>query len=157
MANAAEVAKKVARVPDEVVQGFTSIDDAIRYFNSNEGVVQAGDVLGDGFTITEKEALLNIPLLILDWSEHLGDSGPYASVRAITSDNRKVRFSDGSTGIYRQLTELFLKGVERGILVRTGLTKSDYFVNEKTGEITKTNPGDPKVWKKATTYYLATS
>src|SRR4051812_38675305 len=101
MTDTREVAKHNTRVPEEVARGFTNFEDAARYFNETEGIIHAGDVLGDGYTILEsKELLVNLPFLIIDWSEHLGDAGPYASVRVVTSDSRKFRFSDGSSGIY---------------------------------------------------------
>lgn len=147
------------QVPPEVIAGITSFEDAMAYFNANEGTVNAGDVLGDGFTIIkDKDVLINIPFLILDWREVLGDQGLYASVRLITSDGRKYRIADGSTGILSQLSDLVEKDVTRGIFVKAGLVKSEYWIDEN-GNIFKDRDKVPEgaTVKPGSTFYLATA
>lgn len=147
------------QVPDEALAGIQNFEDAVGYFNGNEGVTNAGDVLGDGFAITnDKDILVNIPFLILDWTEILGDQGLYVSVRLMTSDSRKYRISDGSTGICKQLNELASKGVTRGVFVKGGLVKSEYWIDKETNEIYKDSmvPAGADV-KRGATFYLATA
>jgi hypothetical protein len=103
--------------------------------------------------IKDKDALLGIPFLILDFGFHAGDYGDdgFVSVSAITDKNRKVVFTDGSGGIRAQLRGLHEKGILSGIICKAGLRKSDYFVNEKTGETSNTQE---KGMIPASTYYL---
>lgn len=145
-------------LPDEVVAGFDSFDSAIAHFREGFGVVNIGDVAGDGFSLQKDKTLLeNVPFLIIDWKEISGissDTGrPYATIRIITADGRKYRISDGSTGIYSQLLRMADKGVRHGIAVPKGLFKSEYWV-DADGMPLK----DPDTYKgekrKAYTFYL---
>jgi hypothetical protein len=140
---------------DEVIAGIDSFASALELFNADSGIVQIGDVAGDGFSLLkEKESLENVPFLIIDWNEVTDPetTRDYASIRLITTDNRKYRVNDGSTGIYKQLKQIRDKhGLTTGIGVPKGLFKSEYFVN-KQGEIVAKNYEGEK--SKATTFYL---
>lgn len=109
-------------VPANRWRDVQTYDEAFAQSN----VLVAAEVLGDGFTQITKDLLHQAgPFLILDWDEHTGLDGTYFSIIGITQDNRKFRFSDGSTGVYAQLREFREKhGVQQ--IYCTGLKRSDY-------------------------------
>jgi hypothetical protein len=145
---------------DEVAASFETFAQALDYLNNTEGVVEIGDVAGDGYKLLkEKDILENVPFMIVDWNgiTDPDTQRPYATIRIITTDNRRYRINDGSTGIYQQLILIRNRsGKTRGIAVPRGLFKSEYFVDDKTK---KTIPAD-KVdshkgsKSKAVTWYL---
>lgn len=156
-----------AGISEDAIKSIDTFEQALALFNETGGVVPIGEVAGDGFAILkEKETLVNIPFLLLDWSEILDPETQrlYASIRLITSDGRKYRISDGSTGIYKQLKEIRehpKKPREKGIAVPKGLVASGYFVAEDK----KNDDGSPMIVdadykgkkSKAYTYYLNTA
>lgn len=153
------IAPIVAELNEDVVIGFDSFDQVIAHFDNTTGVVEIGDVAGDGYSITrDKDLLVNVPFILIDWKEITDPSTlrDYATIRVMTSDGRKYRFSDGSTGIYKQLREIRDRmNLTVGIAVPKGLTKSEFFVSEETKEIVPADFEGPKF--KAATFYLNTS
>lgn len=141
---------------------FQTLQEAVSYFNANEGVVDIADFLGDGFTlIRDKEQLVNIPFLILDWNwiNDPATARTYASVRVITSDNRRLRFNDGSTGIARQLENLETQGIKTGVRVSGGIAKSEYLIDRETRKVVTQDYAENNdiVTERAVTYFLASS
>lgn len=137
---------------DLALKNVGTIEDAIALLN-NLGV--QGDNIenyGTGFKVVEKDSLIKTPLVILEWSFHKGDHGPFVSAAAVTADGRKVVINDGSTGILKQLTDITAERLasgrpfaQQGLNVPSGLRASDFkYVDEKTNEE-----------KDARTYYLA--
>lgn len=148
-------------VNEDSIQALDSFAAALDLFGGQ--AVNIADVAGDGFTRLETKAtLLNIPLLVIDWEEVIGTETQklFATIRVITTDGRKYRIADGSTGMMRQLQEIRdNKGVTRGILVKGGLVESKYFIDDDTREII---PADKvATWtgakSPASTFYFATS
>lgn len=144
---------------DAVATSFESFEDALAYFNANEGIVNIGDVAGDGYILTrDKEQLVNVPFVVIDWRDVVDDATArmYATIRLITSDGRKYRINDGSTGIYQQLTEIRDRhGLSRGIAVAKGLFKSEYLVSNDEhnyGQVVAKDYSGKK--GPAATYYL---
>jgi hypothetical protein len=132
------------------IRNIKSVEDAMAIFGS--AVTEASDTLGDGCElIKEKDQLIGKPFLILEARPISGDFGDFYTVAAILQDGRKVRFSDGSTGVAAQLAEIAPRGkdgepgVVTGLMCRHGLNRSDYEV-----EIA----GKPV---EASTYYIDTS
>jgi len=109
-------------------------------------VVKSSDVLGDGAEfITDKNKLVEVPFLILDWKFIVDEETQreYVNVLIMGASGDKARFNDGSTGIYAQLKQVSDNVGKVGIEVKQGLRRSDYVkvINGKN--------------EKATTYYLS--
>lgn len=115
---------------------------------------------GTGFTVVDKNRLVNVPFVIMEWRFNEGDfknengeNVEFVSVAVVTKNGDKWVINDGGTGIAEQLRSVTRKRVEKkhgtpqnGLLVPAGLVRSDYtFVDAKGIE----QPG--------TTYYLSES
>jgi hypothetical protein len=141
-----ERSKSALKLRNADVRNIKTWEEAAALFDE-AGVVDAS-ILGDGFQILrrkDKDQLIGKAFLILDFKEIEGDFGGFVTLRVVTKANEKFRLSDGSTGIYTQLMEIREEtGREGGIVVKNGLTRSDY---------TYTDPSDNSE-KPAYTYYL---
>lgn len=111
-------------------------------------VLESSVLFGDGAEfIKDKNELLNVPFLILEWKfvKDPDTGNDYVSVlvmHAVTGT--KGRFNDGSTGIYAQLRQVTNEyGINGGVAVKHGLRKSTYD-KEVDGKM-----------QKATTFYLS--
>lgn len=140
-----------------VTPDFSRLETAgqVADFFANLGVQveKAADVLSDGFELIEdKGTLVKTPMALLSWSfsESKEYGGEYVVVRAITRDNRRIRFVDGSTGIRKQLRDLTDKRVNEshpyptGALLCGGLRVSEYDYTNDKGKTAK-----------ARTYYIS--
>lgn len=136
---------------------FSKIETAAEVFDffQAQGVTveKAADVLSDGFeAVDNKRDLVGKDMALLSWTFSHSDKfdGEFVTVRAITTDNRKVRFSDGSSGIYAQLRELTTRReaeghpYPQGALICNGLRVSDYTYQDDKGKKTA-----------ASTFYIA--
>lgn len=131
-ATSAEVAKK----------DFTDVvtwDDA---FAAVGVPVYSADIFGDGFPLVDKEKLLGLEFVMLDFSYVKASEESekeYVNVRAMRRDGVKFCFNDGGTGVMAQCAEFEAQTGRRGGLVASrGLRVSRYIYN-----------GD-----KATTFYF---
>lgn len=121
-------------------------------------VIDASDVLGDGFELTkDKDSLVGKRFVIVDYrftesdtqvDPNTGDPSVFATVRLITEDDRKLIINDGSTGIRDQLRVLPPEAAGSVIMVRGGLRVSEYEV-----EVPTKSGGTIK--QPAKTYYLS--
>lgn len=117
---------------------FGSFDQALEFLaQHNVELTPASDVLGDGFEGIEKDELVNMPFVILKVTKTMSKefNSPMVVLHAITRTHKKVRFTDGSTGILGQL-EMFRDRFGRdgvGMLVN-GLTMSTYTVMQRDDE-----------------------
>lgn len=130
---------------------IASFDDALRIMEETYGagaVALASDVLGDGFgLLQEKDSLIGVPCAFISWTESLGDFGPFIAARVVTQDGRKVVITDGSEGIFRQLSTFTQeKGRAGGLVAKHGLRRSDYTYTDEKGQE-----------RPAKTYYVDTS
>ena len=125
---------------EDEIKGLTSFGDAVALANEKGGITDGKD-LGIGLEVVEKEQLVGVEMILLEWRFNSGDFGPFVSVTAMTKDNRKLVFNDGSTGIFSQLEEIADTGKTGNIYLRKGLRKSTY--------------DNPQGEGKSTTYYLA--
>ena len=121
------------------------------------GIVEDFSEYGTGFNMIDKSELLGVDFLILEWARREGDfKNDYVFVTAVTEDDRKVMFSDGSiiSGLAAQLEMVAEQRRTRGVpadklrlglMVTGGLDASDYTYH------------DPQLDKDvpARTYYLA--
>lgn len=109
-------------------------------------VVDSSEVLGDGAEfITDKNVLVGVPFLVLDWRFIVDEKTEreYVNVLIMGADGTKGRFNDGGTGVYAQLKQVSEETGKVGIQVKNGLRKSDY---------TKDVDGKKQA---ATTFYLS--
>lgn len=139
-----DVAKTQAMWDDETLGGIHSFSDAMAVL-SDKGLtpVDASD-FGTGFSVVDKATLVNTPFVILRMKFNDGDHGVFVSCEAVTEDGRKVVINDGSTGIRAQCERIHKTAPGQPVLVKRGLTRSDYtYIDEKGTS------------KAATTFYLS--
>jgi hypothetical protein len=149
-AKSGEVVK--AAISTEELAALNSFEDALalakmKYGESN--VVAASDVIGDGFKLLDnKDQLIGVPFLAVQWDFHEGDHGEFVAMKVMTQDGQKFIVNDGSSGIRDQVMAYTAKtGNYGGLFCLKGLRRSNYTYTDKdTG---KESP--------ATTYYLDTS
>lgn len=126
---------------DDEIEAVKSFGDAVDLANSRGGIIDGKD-LGIGLEVIEdKGQLCGVEMVLLQWTFNTGDFGDFVSVTAVTKDNRKVVFNDGSTGILAQMHKISESGKTGNIYLRKGLRKSVY--------------DNPNGEGKSTTYYLA--
>src|SRR5215469_10341469 len=59
---------------------------------------------GTGYSVlNNKDRLIDVPFIILDYRFNLGDQGTFVSMNVMTKGNEKLIVNDGSTGIRDQL------------------------------------------------------
>jgi hypothetical protein len=127
---------------DADLRTIDSFDAALALATQTFGdVLDAAEEIGTGFTKLEnKDRLVDVPFLILSFSMSEGDFRDdegflqqFVSVRIVTRSGEKYFFTDGGTGIYRQLEDLAVRsGRTGGILVQNGLRRSEYtWVDDK--------------------------
>lgn len=139
---------------DADLRGIASFEDALALATATYGdVVDATDEIGSGFVrLDNKSRLIDTPFVIMSFALSEGDyidggtgvKQHFASVRVVTRSGDKYWFTDGGTGIYRQLEDMSVRsGRNGGILVDGGLRKSEYQFEDSDGNM---QPG--------TTFYL---
>lgn len=137
---------------DEELRNLKSWSEVVAL--SGKPIVNVAETeLSTGFSVvTDKNSLVGVPFILLDWTFSMGDMGEFVSANIITRDDRKLILNDGSTGICAQLHRL-TPGAPIG--VARGLRKSEYARKDENGEVIL-NPktGQPE---RATTFYLDTS
>jgi|SRR4051812_22485279 hypothetical protein len=130
-----EITSESAFTP-AALRSVDNFDDALAMVTEAHGPLQdAADVLGDGFTLLDKNGkslLEGIPLVVMEWQFRQGDFGsPFVSVR-IAARHRdgsmgKYIINDGGTGIAEQLAKYTKEtGKQGGLIVGKGLQKSEY-------------------------------
>jgi hypothetical protein len=134
----------------ETLASITSFQDAMQAL-SDAGIntVDYSEEFGDGFQLMkgndQKGTLVGVPFVILGIKFAEGDyDESFAILHVVTEDGRKCIIVDGGSGVCAQAKAMAAKGITAGVLVKNGLTRSDYdYVDEKG----KTAP--------ATTFYLS--
>lgn len=147
--------KQTSLFGDVDLANIDGMQGALDLFSATGVELEDWNDYGTGFVVTDKAALVGVPLVLLEWRFNEGDFGGFVSAAAVTADGRKVVINDGSTGIREQLEMVTAQRRKRnhphpqaGLKVMAGLTVSEYeteAVNPKTGETVKT---------RAKTYYL---
>ena len=109
------------------------------------------EVKSDWELVTDKRQLIGKPFLIQKVRFYEGNYGPAVAVMAITQDNRRVVFNDGSSGIMQELLTMCEKHKrDGGFMVPNGLRMSEYEYEVRDWD------GNPTGEKKpARTFYLA--
>lgn len=156
-----DVAINARRPDDEVLRDIESMQDAFAALeNAGVDVVEISDVMGTGFSKIEDDAgkgtLVKVPFVILHWGFSLGEYGDFVTAHIVTEDGRKLILTDGSKGIYDQLSAFTDEtGRQTGMIVRKGLRRSDYRISRETREpVGRDYKGETD---PATTFYLDTS
>ncbi|WP_132123980.1 hypothetical protein [Actinocrispum wychmicini] len=144
---------------DDLV-GLESFDAALELMRTQGvdvvDITDVQDLLGDGFLFLQKDALVNIPMMLLDvkhtWSPSY--DAPMVTVRAMTATHKRVKFVDFGTGIRSQL-EMFEARAGRSPIgmVIPGLEASQYDVCNDCGRANCQDHADATV-TRATTYRL---
>lgn len=163
----AEVAVR-SELPVEIVRSFHTVADVEAFFQDQGIELGSGEEISDGFESTkDKDRFINTTFVIIDWNKFTSTdfgSAEVMTIRLMTLAGEKYRISDGSTGIAQQLADITavrLKGnhpaPNAGVIVKGGLSKSEYWVSEADGKAmteaeAEATPKDLK--KKASTYYL---
>jgi hypothetical protein len=140
------------RLSNSVLRDMSTFDDIVALFP--DGLVDASQVLGDGFTLLDSDdkiRLVGVPLALLEWRfTDNGKFGEFVSIRLAQLDEAGINIvgryivNDGSTGIKDQLKDYSTTyGQNGGLIVRNGLRRSEYDYTDDKGA---TRP--------AVTYYL---
>jgi hypothetical protein len=137
------------------LRSISTMQEALAALASAGVPVESIDAYGDGAQMAEKANLIGVPMLLTSWSFAESDydkESVFVIVKAITDQDVKVIFVDGSTGIRAQLwnitEERSANGVEgdaaySGLICPRGLRVSEYTYTDDKG---KSIP--------ASTYYL---
>ena len=139
----------------EIDWATLSYDDANRLFEGQ--MVEAdAETMGDGFVkLPHKDQLVGRPFMIVrgTFTPGIGKHGEKVTLRVITADNHRYFFSDGSTGVYKQLRKLVPEPTQTFGQVRCpkGLRASRFHWDEALQQVTK--DGEPN----AATYYIDVS
>jgi hypothetical protein len=144
------------------LDAITSYDEALAILEAH-GItpVDAALILADEWRPVVKDDLVNVPFIVVDVKTSWGDFGPFVTCRAVaptlgnSAQAIKIRFSDGSSGIYEQLRRLKDKyGIDGvGLRCERGLVKSTYTLRNDEGEPILNEKG---MEQKGTTYYFST-
>lgn len=153
-------------INDADLAGIKSFDDALALLTELGATPVKVSDYGTGFNvIDDKNALVGVPFIILSMFQREGDyaGDGYVSIEVVTKHGDKYVVNDGSTGIAKQIRGIVaareadgVPNPDAGIYVEHGLTRSDYYRNEITGEIKSKRPdGAGKEWVPGTTFYLS--
>ena len=136
------------------IDSFQSVLDS---FKSLGLMPESMSDYGTGFEICKnKDRLVDTDLVIVEWRfnhSEVGTEGVFVSAAVVTKNGEKWILNDGGTGIYQQLRLVTDQRNKAGhphpqaaLMVRGGLTKSEYTYEDEKGKRTP-----------ATTYYLNTA
>jgi hypothetical protein len=153
----AEHVEVVNETTGEIVEAIdfrniASMADYVAAIGGQDAVILAHEELGDGFAEVEKDALVSVRCILVDWTFHVSDKftrngqpTEWVRVRGIDQNGRKFWFADGGAGVYAQLRKLTDRtGKREALYVHDGLVRSDYTYTDEKGD---TSP--------ATTYYIS--
>lgn len=131
--------------------------DAMRLAQNLYGDLIPSYDLGDGFVgIEDKATLIGVPFIVMGWGLGWSDFGVnerFSILRVVTQDDRKLRFSDGGSGIHRTMMERFKGNPEnfQALVALGGLAKADpYTPRNQDGSPVLDGKGNPIL--KAVTY-----
>jgi hypothetical protein len=111
----------------EELESITSWEQAIR---EAANLFTGGIINAQEYEAVDKEDLIDKPFLILSWEKGVKSDyrdGEFVIVKAITPDNKKILFTDGSTGIRDYLFRVTARtGRTGGVNAVKGLRVSKY-------------------------------
>lgn len=125
------------------MRAIHSFEDALKLVTDTVGdILDATDEIGSGFAqLDNKDRLVDTTFIILSFSINDGDfrdaegfQQKFVSLRVVAQTGEKYWFTDGSTGISRQLRDYVeMGGRKAGLLVKNGLRKSEYTFTDANG------------------------
>lgn len=154
-----EIVTSVPKYSDEELLSVQSFDDALRLaaeYYGEENLVSADETIGNGFRLlANKDTLVDVPFVALAWRFNPGEyQGEFVTMMVVTEDGRKFIVNDGGSGVCSQLaTYTNATGRHGGMIVKRGLTRSDYEYEDNSVLDSEGNPTK----RPASTYYLNTS
>ena len=129
---------------------FESAEQYLEFIGATGvATLDGSDEFGDGFTLVkDKDSLVGIPLLIVEFQFNVGDYGDFVAVRAFRMDNNeKIVLIDGSTGIRDQVARWVehVTGAKyetgrtyiQPIRLKRGLVRSEYDYTDGKGKTSK--------------------
>jgi hypothetical protein len=130
-----------AQLTVDALAELTSFDDAVAYLGSaGVGIVstdEVEDLIGDGFQYVNKNALVNMPFVILEAKQGMSPNynAPYILVRAMTATNRKVKFIDFGAGFREEIASFERRSGRSavGIVAKGGLVANTYTTTDSDG------------------------
>ncbi len=149
----------VPKYSDDELLAVQSFDDALRLaaqYYGEENLVSADETIGNGFRLlANKDTLIDVPFIALAWRFNPGEfQGEFCTLMVVTEDGRKFIVNDGGSGVCQQLaTYTNATGRHGGMLVKRGLSRSDYEYEDTTVLDSEGNPTK----RPAHTFYLNTS
>lgn len=140
----AETTKAVANLHatfDELAE-LTTFENALEWLAANDvGVITSDDIetlVGDGFKYVHKNALVNMPFIIIRSDERQSPSYnvPMITVYAMTATNQRVKFIDFGSGFREQLAtyERRTGRTPVGLMCKNGLVANTYDTTDEAGE-----------------------
>ena len=129
---------------------FESAEDFLAFIgDTGVATLDGSEEFGDGFALVkDKDSLVGIPMLIVEFQFNEGDFGDFVAVRAFRMDNKeKVVIIDGSTGIRDQVSRWVehITGAKyelgrtyiQPIRLKRGLVRSEYDYTDGKGKTSK--------------------
>jgi len=123
-----------APIQDDLLGAIETVDDALALFEQ-EGIDSLDDY-GAGFQVVDKDTLVNVPMVLIQWVFRYGREFGSAMVVGfgVTKNNERVIFTDGSeTGIRRQLEDVTKARVARnhpnpqaGLVIKRGVKRDEF-------------------------------
>lgn len=162
IADLAEAVEAVTGPVSEIDWSTLSYDDAVRLYEEN-AISADSETMGDGFVkLPNKDQLVGRRFLIVrgTFTPGIGKYGEKVTLRVIVkgiksdgSDDQRFFFSDGSTGIYKQLRKLVPPPTNTfgQVVCPKGLRVSRFHWDEKLQRVTR--DGEPN----AGTHYIDVS
>lgn len=164
------VARRRSAFTEDVLRKISDWNSLGDFVRGNDIAVENLSAYGANLTVVnkaDKDALINVPFMIVDYRFQEGDSGPFVSAVIVTKNpisinggapGSKFVVNDGSTGIMAQLERIEAERAEshddeiKPLYCEHGLRKSDYVRRDENNEpILNERTGAPE---RAVTYYL---
>lgn len=103
--------------------------------------------------VVKKDTLLGTPFIIRHIKVNEGQFGPFVTLTCQLKDNSIVIVNDGSSGVAAQMSTLIKTyGLDKPILIKKGLRRSGYYVDNDTKKVVGKTP-KPNSFQQFT-YYL---
>lgn len=158
-----ELAKRYTMTRDDL-DSFVTFDELFESSGLSEEQFTFGGSAYRVLSGAQKSELVNRPLGLRAWRFKRGDMGPYVIVFAVLhGTDEQVIFTDGSAGVYRQLSKVTTDRINdehpapfEFLKVPNGLRVSEYALGEDMRPLSEDDIADgAKVAGKGRTYYLA--
>ena len=146
-------------VSDDLLSRIDGYEAALAALDAAGVAYESISDYGTGFFVVDKERLVTVPFVILEWrfnesKEHYDANNMplvFVSAAVVTEGGDKFIINDGSTGIRQQLQAITARRRENnhatpqnGLVVPHGLTVSQYLYTDASGKSST-----------ARTYYLS--